>query len=93
MQGIGGPAFVAELHTRLPEIPIIVLGDPGNPATAAAHPTVQPPPVHASTVPAPKTPTDNFNGAWIRVLPRPFSMDQLLDLASQMLPQPKLKTA
>ena len=24
---------------------------------------------------------------------RPFSMDQLLDLASQMLPEPKLKTA
>jgi hypothetical protein len=96
MQGIGGPAFVAELHARLPEIPILVLGDPGNPASvgpAAVHPTVQPPPVHASTFPAPKTPADNFNSAWIRVLPRPFSMDQLLDLASQMLRRPKLKTA
>jgi DNA-binding NtrC family response regulator len=26
MQGIGGPAFVAELHTRLPHVPVLVLG-------------------------------------------------------------------
>jgi DNA-binding NtrC family response regulator len=26
MQGIGGPAFVAELHTRLPNVPVLVLG-------------------------------------------------------------------
>jgi len=26
MQGIGGPAFVAELHTRLPKLPVLVLG-------------------------------------------------------------------
>jgi CheY-like chemotaxis protein len=26
MQGIGGPAFVAEIHTRLPNVPILVLG-------------------------------------------------------------------
>jgi CheY-like chemotaxis protein len=26
MQGIGGPAFVAELHTRMPSLPILVLG-------------------------------------------------------------------
>jgi DNA-binding NtrC family response regulator len=26
MQGIGGPAFVAEMHTRLPNVPVLVLG-------------------------------------------------------------------
>jgi DNA-binding NtrC family response regulator len=26
MQGIGGPAFVAELHERLPRVPVLVLG-------------------------------------------------------------------
>ena len=25
--GIGGPAFVAELHTRIPLLPVLVLGD------------------------------------------------------------------
>lgn len=25
--GIGGPAFVAELHTRIPSLPVLVLGD------------------------------------------------------------------
>jgi len=29
MQGIGGPAFVAELHTRLPNVPVLVLGSGG----------------------------------------------------------------
>jgi DNA-binding NtrC family response regulator len=28
IKGIGGPAFVDELHTRLPEVPVLVLGDP-----------------------------------------------------------------
>ena len=28
LTGIGGPAFVAELHTRLPELPVLVLDDP-----------------------------------------------------------------
>lgn len=88
MQGIGGPAFVAELHSRLPEIPILVLGDPDNPAPAAVAS-----PVQSSAAPVAETQTGNLNGACIRVLPRPFSMDQLLDLASQMLSQPKLKTA
>ena len=27
MPGIGGPAFVAELHERLPNVPVLVLGD------------------------------------------------------------------
>lgn len=26
MPGIGGPAFVAELHLRMPEVPVLVLG-------------------------------------------------------------------
>jgi DNA-binding NtrC family response regulator len=29
MQGIGGPAFVAELHFRMPELPVLVLGNAG----------------------------------------------------------------
>jgi len=32
MQGIGGPAFVAELHERMPSLPILVLGTPGESA-------------------------------------------------------------
>jgi DNA-binding NtrC family response regulator len=28
IKGIGCPAFVAELHERLPEVPVLVLGDP-----------------------------------------------------------------
>ena len=27
LAGIGGPAFVAELHTRIPSVPVLVLGD------------------------------------------------------------------
>lgn len=27
LPGIGGPAFVAELHSRRPELPVLVLGD------------------------------------------------------------------
>jgi DNA-binding NtrC family response regulator len=34
MPGIGGPAFVAELHERLPKIPVLVLGGSGE---AASH--------------------------------------------------------
>jgi len=78
MQGIGGPAFVAELHARLPEVPILVLADPDAPAPSGVAPD-------ANTTPhVPGT---------IRFLPRPFSMDQLVDLARQMLPRPTLKTA
>ncbi|MGA3132767.1 MAG: response regulator [Terracidiphilus sp.] len=32
--GIGGPAFVAELHTRMPDLPVLVLGTTGE---SAAH--------------------------------------------------------
>lgn len=30
LTGIGGPAFVAELHTRIPSLPVLVLGDSKN---------------------------------------------------------------
>ncbi len=33
MPGIGGPAFVAELHDRLPNVPVLVLGSGGEAAT------------------------------------------------------------
>jgi DNA-binding NtrC family response regulator len=33
MPGIGGPAFVAELHERLPRVPVLVLGGGGQAAT------------------------------------------------------------
>jgi DNA-binding NtrC family response regulator len=33
MQGIGGPAFVAELHSRLPHMPVLVLGIASEAAT------------------------------------------------------------
>lgn len=29
LPGIGGPAFVAELHNRMPGLPVLVLGDAG----------------------------------------------------------------
>jgi len=32
MRGIGGPAFVAELHSRLPALPVLVLGNGGEAA-------------------------------------------------------------
>ena len=30
LPGIGGPAFVAELHSRMPQLPVLVLGDRGD---------------------------------------------------------------
>lgn len=32
MQGIGGPAFVAEVHLRMPALPVLVLGSNGEAA-------------------------------------------------------------
>jgi len=29
MQGIGGPAFVAEVHLRIPSLPVLVMGNRG----------------------------------------------------------------
>lgn len=33
MPGIGGPAFVSELHNRIPTLPVLVLGDNGDNAS------------------------------------------------------------
>ncbi len=62
MPGIGGPEFVAELHSRLPNVPILVLGSPSEPAA-------------------------KYNFAGIRFLARPFSIDEMLRVASQMMRQ------
>jgi hypothetical protein len=78
MLGIGGPAFVAELHARLPRVPILVLRDPNAPSLGDLDPGPN---------------ADPLTAASIRFLARPFSIDQLLDLTGQMLPQPQLKTA
>jgi two-component system nitrogen regulation response regulator GlnG len=60
MPGIGGPEFVAELHSRLPNLPILVLGN----ATDAA---------------------EDYTGGWIRFLARPFPVDEMLNVADQMV--------
>jgi DNA-binding NtrC family response regulator len=78
MQGIGSPAFVAELHARLPRVPILVLTDPNAPSLGAL---------------APPADADPLTAESIRFLNRPFTMDQLLGLAGHMLHQPTLKTA
>ncbi len=78
MLGIGIPAFLAELHARLPQVPILVILDQNAPSLGDL---------------APGQNADPLTAASIRFLPRPFSTRQLLDLASEMLPQPKLKTA
>jgi DNA-binding NtrC family response regulator len=62
MPGIGGPAFVAELHERLPKVPVLVLGS-GN---------------EAST---------DYQGGWVRFLPRPFANEQILSAADELLGQ------
>jgi DNA-binding NtrC family response regulator len=62
MPGIGGPEFVAELHSRLPKVPILVLGG-------------------ASEAPA------DYESTWIRFLARPFGLEEMLNLAGQLLMQ------
>jgi DNA-binding NtrC family response regulator len=62
MPGIGGPEFVAEIHSRLPKVPILVLGG----ASEAA---------------------EDYASNWIRFLARPFGLDEMLHLASQLLLQ------
>jgi DNA-binding NtrC family response regulator len=62
MPGIGGPAFVAELHERLPNVPVLVLGG-GSEAAA------------------------DYQGGWVRFLPRPFAGDELLTAAGELLGQ------
>ena len=62
MPGVGGPEFVAELHSRLPRVPILVLGS-------------------ASEAEA------DYASGWVHYLARPFGLDQMLHLASQLLLQ------
>jgi DNA-binding NtrC family response regulator len=63
MPGIGGPAFVAELHERLPRVPVLVLGG-------------------GSEIPA------DYQGAWVRFLPRPYIDGDMLAAAGELLGQP-----
>jgi len=37
MPGIGGPEFVAELHERLPHVPVLVLGGPAEETNRNSH--------------------------------------------------------
>ncbi|MGA2849107.1 MAG: response regulator [Terracidiphilus sp.] len=60
MPGIGGPEFVAELHARLPQVPILVLGSTSE---AAA----------------------DYASGWVHFLARPFAIDEMLNLAGQLL--------
>jgi DNA-binding NtrC family response regulator len=66
--GISGPAFVAELHTRMPSLPVLVLGSDSEAA-------------------------GDYTGAWVRFLPKPFAVGELLAAAGQMLVQYEYKTA
>src|SRR5580692_12786286 len=60
MPGIGSPAFVAELHVRLPRVPVLVLG--GYAASVAG-----------------------YDARWVRFLPRPFSDEDILTAASELM--------
>jgi CheY-like chemotaxis protein len=62
MQGIGGPAFVAELHERLPQIPVLVLGN----ASDAQ---------------------DDYTGASVCFLAKPFAAEDVVAAASVLLAQ------
>lgn len=66
--GISGPAFVAELHTRMPWLPVLVLGD-----GAEAQ--------------------KDYLGNQVRYLRKPFTTDEILAAAGQMLAQGVRKTA
>ncbi len=66
--GISGPAFVAELHTRMPALPVLVLGD------------------------GEETPS-NYAGDHVRFLRKPFTTDQILAAAGQLLALGAPKTA
>ncbi len=68
MPGIGGPAFVAELHERLPKVPVLVLGGGSESA-------------------------NDYNGGWVRFLPRPVAVNELLAAAGELLAQHAKKRA
>lgn len=62
MPGIGWPVFVAELHERLPLVPVLVLG-------------------------ASKEAVADYEGSWVRFLPRPFGSEALLAAAQELIVQ------
>jgi len=62
MPGIGGPEFVAELHSRLPKVPVLVLGGASESA-------------------------GDYAGDWVRFLPRPFTGEEMLTAAGELLAQ------
>jgi CheY-like chemotaxis protein len=62
MPGIGGPAFVAELHELLPRVPVLVLGADSESET-------------------------DYKGGWVRFLPRPVAVNDLLSAADELLGQ------
>ena len=66
--GIGGPAFVAELHTRMPALPVLVLGNGEETA-------------------------GEYAGEHVRYLRKPFTTDEMLAAAGQMLAPGAPKTA
>jgi DNA-binding NtrC family response regulator len=66
--GISGPAFVAELHTRMPALPVLVLGSEAEAA-------------------------EDYTGACVRFLPKPFSGGEMLSAAGQMLMRYEYKSA
>jgi CheY-like chemotaxis protein len=68
MPGISGPAFVAELHARMPAVPVLVLGNANESL-------------------------GDYAGKGARFLPRPFTAEEMLDLAGQLLAQVECKTA
>lgn len=65
LPGIGGPEFVAELHTRMPQIPVLVLGE-------------------ASENEA------DYPEEGVRFLPRLSGINEMLNQATMMLPEPAL---
>jgi CheY-like chemotaxis protein len=65
LPGIGGPEFVAELHTRMPQIPVLVLGG------------------------ASENEADYVEDG-VRFLPRRSGNNEMLNQASQLLPEPAL---
>ena len=65
LPGIGGPEFVAELHTRMPRIPVLVLGAAGEDET-------------------------DFSADGVRFLPRLSGINEMLNQATIMLPEPAL---
>lgn len=65
LPGIGGPEFVAELHTRMPLIPVLVLG-------AASENEA------------------DYPEEGVRFLPRLSGINDMLNQATMMLPEPAL---